>query len=311
MMAVETVGTLSCAPSIFIVGAAKAGTTSLAAAMAHNDAFFLPSLKEPHFFSNVKRGRFGRPQPPVIRDWMEYLQLYKAARKDQLCMDASASYLWAPQAAANIAKQFGRDLRIIISLRDPVDRAYSNYLNDVREGIESRSFEEAISDEISSGRLLGWPLQSNFVEASLYCEGVERFMSEFGRSKVLVLFYENIVKGKAAALSEISAFCEAGPFAWRDDMFPHLNAYGSPRGAVAKSMLASGYLRMAGRFVLPAKVRNWLHWNLIRADGGKPSMSPATEKMLTEYFAEDVARLTSLLGQTPPWPRYNPSMTAS
>ena len=142
-------------PDFIIPGAAKSGTTSLYQILnQHPDIFFPKSKKEPFYFS------FGGEKPnyedeqfnaiPVYQT-DDYLNLYTEADDSQICGDASTSYLYLhEESIANMKKLYGDDLaevKVIIILRNPVDRAFSHYTYLVRNGFENRPFEEAILPE--------------------------------------------------------------------------------------------------------------------------------------------------------------------
>ena len=139
-------------PDFIIPGAAKSGTTTLYRVLAgHPELYFPENRKEPFYFS------FGG-EAPVYEDrafvnhliWntREYLDLYRGAGDDQLAGDASTSYLYThKEAIRNMRALYGnqlREVKIIILLRNPVQRAYSHYTYLVRNGFETRSFEEAV-----------------------------------------------------------------------------------------------------------------------------------------------------------------------
>ena len=105
--------------------------------------------------------------------------------------EASTSYLWDTHAAERI-KRAVPEARILIMLRDPVDRAYSQYWNDVREGIERRSFLDALAEEQRSGPG-GWGVSSLYIDCGRYADQVARYLDRFG-ARVQVLFFEDFVE---------------------------------------------------------------------------------------------------------------------
>src|SRR3954469_19217742 len=112
-------------PNLFIVGAAKAGTTSLWTALGELPEVFMSPLKEPHFFSGVTPRREWASHFPTVTTEAEYHQLFKGAGDARYLGDASTSYLWAGSRAAEAIRRHNPEARIIAMLRDPVDRAYS------------------------------------------------------------------------------------------------------------------------------------------------------------------------------------------
>ena len=130
-------------PNLFVVGAVKAGTTSLWTHLDAHPDVFMSRPKEPHFFSRARM-----PADQLVKDPVEYAGLFARGAALRYRGDASPSYLWDPDSPARI-KEAVPDARIIISLRDPVDRAYANYLGHIREGLDPRTFRDAVRAELA------------------------------------------------------------------------------------------------------------------------------------------------------------------
>ncbi len=142
-------------PDFIIPGAAKSGTTTMYRVLSrHPDLFFPKNRKEPFYFS------FGDNEPAysdrafadhLIWSTREYLDLYLDASDNQFMGDASTSYLYTHrEAIQNMRNLYGDQLhrvKVVIILRNPIHRAYSHYTYLVRNGFETRTFEEAISPE--------------------------------------------------------------------------------------------------------------------------------------------------------------------
>ena len=136
-------------PNLFIVGAAKAGTTSLAYYLSQHADVFMSKMKEPHYFSAVRpEGKFAHAVP-VVSDEASYLRLFQGADGVHYRGEASTSYLWSEAAAARIAER-SPDARIIAVLREPIERLHSHYLNELREGIETRPIERAVREDFAA-----------------------------------------------------------------------------------------------------------------------------------------------------------------
>src|SRR3954452_10350655 len=103
-------------PNVFVVGAAKAGTTTLCDTLASHPDVTLCRVKEPHFFSCVQPSSAGMSYLPVVRDPNQYRRLYAGSRT-RYVLDGSTSYLWDRRAATRIA-DVRPDARIIVSLRN-------------------------------------------------------------------------------------------------------------------------------------------------------------------------------------------------
>src|SRR5690606_19343056 len=141
-------------------------------------------------------------------------------------------------------REFNADTRIIIMLREPVQRAYSHYLNDVREGYEKRPFLTAIEEDLRAERK-GWGVSSLYVDLGRYCEQVRRYLNMFP-GQVLVLFFDEFIRVPLAALRQTFSFLGVDPaFADRVELEVH-NPYAEP-ASLGRVLLGSGVARTAER----------------------------------------------------------------
>lgn len=183
----------------FVVGAAKSGTSTLFEALKRHPGIFIPRRKECRYFSCMP-GDFVGPRPiaanDIVRSPGEYRDLFREAEPGQLCGDISPDYLYYHQKAVpKILDEINARVPIIIVLRNPIDRAYSNYLMKVRDRQERLSFEDALgveAERIAARWAWGW----GYVNAGLYAEQVKAYIDSFERV-LLLLFEEDIVTGKA------------------------------------------------------------------------------------------------------------------
>ena len=191
-------------PNFFIVGAAKAGTTSLHAYLSSHPQVFMSAVKEPHYFAPFEPSAEFDNFIPAVSDPKAYQMLFAGSQSYRAIGEASPSYLCNADAAKRI-KSAIPDAKIIISLRNPVQRAYSHYLMEYHAGRESLAFDAAI-DADQSRKTKGWGISFQYLELSSYAEQVERFIAEFGRDKVLVVLFENLVRDRAQTMREIADF---------------------------------------------------------------------------------------------------------
>ena len=119
-------------PNFFIVGAPKAGTTSLYEYLKNIPGIYMPPIKETHYFSRIiVPDTISHFHP--IRDKNEYLSLFENVTDEKIIVDDSPSYLADPEAP-KLIHEIVPHARILMSLRDPVERAFSGYLPRVRRG---------------------------------------------------------------------------------------------------------------------------------------------------------------------------------
>ena len=278
-------------PNLFLVGAAKAGTTSLYRELARHPAIYMSPMKEPHFFSQIQPAPEREAFFPHLTDEDEYLALFKGATSEEVRGEGSTSYLWDRQAAERI-KSVVPEARVLIILRDPVDRAYSQYWNDVREGIERRSFLDALLEEQRYGPG-EWGVSSLLIDCGLYAAQVERYLGHFG-ARVHVLFFEDFVRREASTIADVHSFLGMGsPTAGSAPR--RMNPASLPRNRLSGALFASGRLRRAVRSTVPRPVRGKVRGALLK-EVSPPPIDPATRALLTEIFRPEVARLADLIG---------------
>jgi Sulfotransferase family len=285
-------------PNLFVVGAAKAGTTSLHYYLSQHPEIYMSSVKEPHFFSQIN------PDPRFVAlsgcihvsNEESYLKLFEPGKDKKIRGEASPSYLWDEKTGDRI-KQVSPEANIIIMLREPISRAYSHYLNDVRAGIEKRSFEKAIVEDFNNP-VKGWGVSSLYVELSLYSEQVERYLNAFDR--VLVIFFEEFIQDLNGELTKVFNFLEVDP-SYVDKIEPEvMNAYVKPRNKLSELLFGNPSFRILSRALIPSGVRPFFKDFLFVKDK-KPDMEPQSRQFLSDLYKDEADRLQAVLKRDIPW----------
>ncbi len=286
-------------PTFLVVGAARCGTTSLFNYLNQHPDIFIPDRKECRFFSQMP-GTFEGPgadyQNDVIPDIEAYKQLFVPGKDAVARGDISNDYLfYYEQSIDNIKKYLGDDIKIIIILRNPVERAYSNYMQHVKNDWEPLSFEEALqaeNDRISCN--WAWPFY--YTRVSRYTESVDAYLNSFNR--VRVYRFEDIFKPDVK-LTSLLQFIGVDPdIRMKTDR--RYNISGVPKNKFAKVMINS-YRRIKPaaepvlKQVLPEKTRMAVKQRLTKK-GTKPvPVNPETKKKLQARFSDDIQALSRLL----------------
>jgi len=195
-------------PDFLVVGSARAGTTSLQRYLRQHPGLFLPKLKEPCFFSfaedkaTYKHGKFAF----AVRDPKKYLDLFETAEKEQVRGEISTPYLYLyEKTIANIRKYHPHadQLKILILLRNPADRAFSQYMWRVRDGREPLSFEEAIAAE-QKRKQEGYSFDYFYTDRGFYFSQVKAYLDAFQNVKIVLL--DDLKERPMEMLSEICEF---------------------------------------------------------------------------------------------------------
>jgi hypothetical protein len=286
-------------PNFFLVGAAKAGTTSIYAYLSEHPQVFFPAIKEPHFFTQV------RPSPELqflieaVSKRSAYLRLYASASGRQVIGDASPSYLWHPKVPERIRAKVPQ-AKIAIILRDPVERAYSHYLMDYREGAQSRPFFEALLNDMNSPNK-GWGVSYLYYELGLYAEQVERYFDTFKPERVKVLMFEDFRRNPRAVLHELADFLELDPKPLAAiDTSRKYNSYAAPRNQVLRRLAGAKLSRILGQTLLPHRVGALIFERFFLRQGPKPPMDPRARELLCSLYSPELERLERLLGRALP-----------
>lgn len=305
-------------PNFFIVGAPKAGTTSLYAYLDQHPQVYMCPLKEPNFFADeIRPENFSAAERPriaremlalrhyldsgstekrfggLVTSWDDYLRLYRSATDELAIGEASACYLWSQTAPANIAARIP-GARIIINLRSPIDRAYSQYLQMVTTGVTGRSFRQQIEANLRCReRQFGadWPM----LEFGLYHDQVERYLQRFPRSQVHISLYEDLVRAPEGFLRDLFAFLQVDP-AFSADLSSRHHVPRVPRMARGVNFLKQWHLWPQLRRLAPHSLRPWLRSVLLRPRASL-RIDPQTHAFLADYYRDDINRLAALLNR--------------
>jgi len=217
-------------PNLFIVGAAKSGTTSLYSYLKNHPEIYLSTVKEPHYFcTDFHRSSdafHGTENNFPIRTHQAYLELFSGAKAEMAIGEASASYLYSTEAAENIAA-FNPAAKIIICLRSPAElvRSWHSYLLFcLEEDIEifSKALDAEICRRDNSSTREHLPTNVRYPERLYYssvaklAEQVERYLVKFPRDQVFFVVLEDMKLNPQRVYSELLDFLEVSPHTYND-----------------------------------------------------------------------------------------------
>jgi hypothetical protein len=289
-------------PNFFIVGARKCGTTSLYFYLKKIPGVYMSPVKELFFFAPhaVQTDAFD-----VIRDKKEYLRFFEKARGYIAVGEATPIYLWDLDSP-KLIHQAVPNARIIILLRDPIERAYSQYLRVIKySGMKASFYDELMRDYKSQEKLYG--TSQLYVEMGMYYEQVKRYFDIFGREKVKVIIFEEFIQHPEQTVNEVLAFLGVN-YAVTAAIRGHYNPDSVPRSPLSRLIFAFfRWLRARNiKFykilaLLPGSLVQLALEKILFKRTQKPNMEPEAVKFLQEIYYDDVLRLESLLGRSLPW----------
>jgi hypothetical protein len=279
-------------PGFFVVGAQKAGTTSLYEYLRQHPQIYMSPVKEPSYFAPEQC-----PGGPAFT-WESYLRLFAGASVELALGEATATYLWSAAAPLSIAARIP-DARIVIILRSPIDRAFSQYLHMLTEGATRRSFRAQIDESLRHPEMRfshTWP----FLELGLYHQQVTRYLRQFRRSNIHICYYEEFARSPLRVMSDLYAFLGVDR-AYEPDVTRRHNEPRVPKAAAAMYVLKRSGVWRVLRTITPPRMRSALRSAAVRSRDSL-TIDPADHDFLASYYRHDVEQLSSLLDRDlTPW----------
>jgi hypothetical protein len=288
-------------PNFLLVGAAKSGTTALYYHLKGHPDIFLSPIKEPRFFSaqtlHLPQKGIGDEKIPFVRTFTDYCKLFEDARGKKAVGEASADTLYYYEKTIPVIKKYLEEPRIIILLRNPVERAFSSYLHLIRDNREYLSFEDGLEQEEERIRQ-DWQCIWHYKNRGMYYRQVKVFMEAFRRVKVIL--YDDFKKDPLTTIKQVCEFLEVNTDYQPADTSTHYNATGIPRFKTLNNIflmknILQRSIRNVGRFILTEDGWVKLRENLRAKLYVKTSMKPKTRAYLQGVFREDILKLRDLL----------------
>ena len=305
-------------PNFFIVGAPKAGTTSLYHYLDQHPDIYMSPMKEPcHFSYEVRPENFAvsvraraiqlekdvreyldgpmdhKFSGGMVAEWPDYLRLFAAATTQRAVGEASVNYLMSRSAPGAIASRIPR-ARIIMVLRSPVERAFSHYLHFVSDGLVTESFRDYVRSSLRhSGEGLG--IHEPFLEMGFYAEQLERYLEHFPREQIGIWFYEEMKARLQEFMREVLEFLEVDSNFTPDTS----RRYNQPH--IARLLKSSGFLRHVGLWqmfqrITPVPIKSVLR-NAAYRPRGSVILEPADRRLLLDFYQSDIRRLEGILNR--------------
>ena len=280
-------------PNFFIIGAPKAGTTSLYHYLKNHPDIYMSPVKEPNYFSyaDIVTQKLYYHECG-IESLQGYEKLFAGVNRHKAIGEASVSYLYYPDVALRI-KNTITDAKILILLRNPVDRSFSHFLMDQRLCYINLSFENVVRKVVRHPNLELYCQQ--YVELGLYHEQVKRYIDIFGEDQVKIVLTEDMKEDTAKVLHSVFEYLGVKNQPPADKDRKH-NVYKKPRNNIVGRFYASKKLRSMLKFLFPAFITERIKNNIFVKED-KPALSEDTRAYLTGLFANDVKKLESLIGR--------------
>lgn len=286
-------------PTFLVVGAYKSGTTALHDLLAAQPDVFVPDVKEPNFFAFD-----GRPDPAnpafgkAVTDLAGYEALFADVGSATAWGEVSPEYLTNPEAAPRIAARVP-EVRLVAILRNPIDRAFSDFSMYVRDGLESeRDFGRALDQQ--DARAARGDLTGFYVSSGFYGRQLQHYLAHFDPAQLHTELFEDFLADRAASLAAILGHLGVD----RPPVLPEAvrrNVSGRPTSALAR--LGWQVRRGAGpvvRRVVPDRLVAGLTDRVDRVLArGLETMTLDRDSWhrLADVYRDDIGLLAELLGR--------------
>jgi hypothetical protein len=302
-------------PNFFVVGAAKSGTTSIYEYLKLHPEVYMAPIKETHHFStdidntkfrpnyarslnkdlskflesNMEEGIFHA----FVKDRNQYVQLYKNVKDEKAIGEVTNSYLFSEVAAKNIISEFHAS-KIIMILRNPVDRAFSHYLMDLRIGYETEDFLSAVKKDMARNPK-GWGISNCYVEIGMYFEQVKRYMEQIPKDQLRIYFFDDFVKNPEATMKDMFRFLGVKEET-TIDFGKKYNPSFIPKNKLISKLNTQKRIKDWLKGVLPKSIKSKFK-KTFYTDKDLPKIKPEERKFLNEIFRDDVANLSQLVNR--------------
>lgn len=294
---------------LFLIGAAKCGTTTVDQMLRQHSNVYMSPIKEPNYFStDIRPEEFvplykqqslhdldayflQSPLPELHLDFVrkeeQYNQLFEGATNEMWLGESSTSYLWSKEAPTNLQKQYPNAV-FIVCLREPVDRLKSHLKMALQMG-NIDSISDEIIEQDRTAEHQGWGISELFTSLGFYGEQLERWLQVFPKERFHFIFFEDLVSRQAETWEKLCDFLDLPAEALGDDL--HANAGGIPRFPKLNAMLKGSARLQKLKEALPEgliqRIKN--KWNDTSAE------VEIDESRWKSLYKADVERVESLL----------------
>jgi len=293
---------MSSKPHFLIVGVPKAGTTSLYNYLKAHPDIYMPATTELRYFNademlnNLNGHGDEIAKDKICNNRDSYESFFKGVSNEKVIGECTTSYLYSRATLASIKQKLGSHVKLIVMLREPVSRAFSNYIYYVRRDREQVSFEEAIQLE-SERAEAGWNNGWFHLGHSLYADKIKNLIDSGLTYKVV--FFEDLKGNPLKIVTELYEFLGVDSGFKPENLDITYNKGGVYKNkALINWMLKPSGFRRVIKAILPTKLIDGLRISRDKfiSNQTKPiKINPKTASELKEYFRSDVEELAKLI----------------
>jgi len=295
-------------PNFMVIGAGKSGTTSLYEYLKSHPEVFMSPVKETNFFALEGVKMIDPKNDPAqmfhypwsITNYDAYCSLFEKAKSEKAIGEVSPMYLYSPKAALAI-KEMLPDIKLIVILRQPVERLYSRYLHLARENrLPSADFKDALN------RNNIWWKRNDLVQEGMYGKHLNEYFKIFPKKQIKVFLYEQLVTDPRSVVEEIYNFIGVDP-----TYLPKLDDKHNISGFIKnksldhligqQSIVKETISKLSPQLMASIKSNKFVHKTIIKwrnKNLERPSLSKSLKfEMTTDIYSGDIIELQNLTGK--------------
>jgi len=292
-------------PNFLLVGGAKCGTTSLHNYLAQHPEVFMPEMKEPKFFSShfIKLPECGPGDDRIgrymVKDFDAYQQLFRNAGGKKARGESTTDNLYYYERTIPLIKQYLGDVKVIIIIRNPADRAFSAYLYKTRDMRETLPFEDALRQEDDRKRQ-NWDATWHYTSLGFYSRPVEGYLHSFRNVKIVL--FDDLCNDAATVMKNLFLFLDVDD-SFQPDLSHQWNVSGAPKNRIIQRILfkPGGIRRLIHIALVKSFMSESTFWRFVdrarRFNLKKVDMLPETRAALQNLFREDILKTQDLIKQ--------------
>lgn len=286
-------------PNFIIIGVQKAGTSSIYGYLKQHPQVYMSPIKETNFWTNIAKDSQSNEtasQKKRIMTFEQYTQLFEGVQDEIAIGEASPNYLFHYQISADLIQKNLRDAKLIAILRDPSERAYSDYLMHIRDAKYSG---KTLTEQLQTS-----PQTSYTLRKGLYYQPLKHYIDKFGSEQVKVYLYEDLCQAPTKFMQSMYGFLGVDP-TFDPDM-----SHRAQQGKLPKNQAVNNILRTKNpirtaaantlKIFLPFEVRQSLRNQLLEInsiDKKQIPLSPQERKLLVNYYRDDILKLQDLINR--------------
>jgi len=289
-------------PNFLVIGAGRAGTTSLHHYLKAHPSVYLPAVKSPsHFYCTTEAGEGTVPAPRVrqpyfVADPQAYEALFSGAAHHAAIGEVSPAYLATVHAAPRIAARLPH-VRLVAILRHPVDRAFARFVGRLRDGLEPRTgFEDVVRDERRE------PLERSdavgtYLAASWVGHFLASYLERFPPEQIRIHLFDDFQRDPLGVMQDIYAFLGVDPHVTPDVSRRHNQSGGMVRNPLVRRLWSgTRAIRTSLRGFVPDSIRDQA-FAIVTRDLVPLTLDPGLRAELTELYRPDIERVSRLIGR--------------